>query len=309
MSTFIAIDFETANHYRNSACALGITKVVDGRIVESRSWLIRPHQIAFAEKNIAIHHIRPEMVINEPDFVELAEQIIPYFETSDFVIAHNAAFDFGVLSAVLQTYDLPNPKFIYSCTVQMARKAWPDLPSHKLNHLGAHLGLKFNHHDANDDARICAEIALAIFREFNLVSIQGFDKRFQTHYTKAFTTIMPKKRQSQLRVIHPEASDFNEAHPFYHRKIVFSGRFHELTRAQATIAVVNVGGIPQREISPLTDILVISQAGFTAWNESQTASKKLQFALDYNEEAKKKIVVITERKFRQVLNKYKNHAE
>ncbi|MGL4972866.1 MAG: exonuclease domain-containing protein [Culicoidibacterales bacterium] len=301
MPTFIAIDFETANHYRNSACALGITKVVDGKIVESRAWFIRPHHIAFHEKNIAIHHIYPEMVENEPTFAELANEIIPYFENCDFVLAHSAPFDFGVLSAVLQTYDLPNPKFQYSCTVQMARKAWPHLPSHKLNDLAAHLGIEFHHHDANDDARVCAQIALAIFQQFQLNSIQEFDAYFQTNYTKTFTTIIPKKKQSQLRVIQPETLDFDPNHPFFHKKIVFSGRFHHLTRAQAIIALVNVGGIPQREISSYTDILVISQNSYDHWVASQKTSKKLDFAIKHNKQNTFKIKVLTEQQFLTLL--------
>lgn len=302
MSTFIAIDFETANHYRNSACALGLTKVVDGVIVESRAWLIRPYHIAFSEKNIAIHHIRPEMVKNEPNFAELAHEILPYFENCDFAIAHNAPFDFGVLSAVLQTYDLPNPKFNYSCTVQMARKAWPHLSSHKLNDLAASLGLPLNHHDALDDARVCAQIALAIFAEFNLQSIQDFDAYFQTNYTKVFTTIIPKKKQSQLRIIQPQTTTFNPNHPFFHKKIVFSGRFQKLARAQAIQMLANLGAIHQREISPYTDILVISQASYRQWTETKKTSRKLAFAMNHNSDAKQKIVVITEEKFLQLLN-------
>ncbi|MGL4623761.1 MAG: exonuclease domain-containing protein [Culicoidibacterales bacterium] len=301
MSTFIAIDFETANHYRNSACALGLTKVVDGIVVESRAWLIRPFHIAFSEKNIAIHRIRPEMVRNEPNFAELAPEIIPYFENCDFVLAHNAPFDFGVLSAVLQTYDLPNPTFIYSCTVQMAKKAWPQLPSHKLNDLAYFLGLPLNHHDAQDDARVCAQIALAIFAEFQFTSIQDFDAYFQTTYTKSFATIIPKKKQSQLRIIQPQTTTFDEQHPFFHKKIVFSGRFHQLSRAQAIQKIANIGAIHQRDISLYTDILVISQKSYEKWIETQKTSRKLEYAMQHNHSQTKKITVITERKFLQVL--------
>ncbi|MGL4952178.1 MAG: exonuclease domain-containing protein [Culicoidibacterales bacterium] len=302
MPTFIAVDFETANHYRNSACALGITKVVDGKIIESRSWLIRPYLIAFHEKNIAIHHIYPEMVENEPNFAQLAHEIIPYFENCDFVLAHSAPFDFGVLSAVLQTYDLPNPRFKYSCTVQMARKAWPHLTSHKLNNLATYLGIEFCHHDANDDARVCAQIALAIFEQFQIDSIQAFDTLFQTSYTQDFTTIIPKKKQSQLRIIQPETLDFDQTHPFFHKKLVFSGRFHSLTRAQVIMATVNVGGIHQRDISNYTDILVVSQCSYDQWVLSQKTSKKLEFAIKYNKGVISKIMVITEQKFLELLH-------
>jgi DNA polymerase III subunit epsilon len=35
---FIAIDFETANEQRNSACEIGICVVRNDRVVESRAW-------------------------------------------------------------------------------------------------------------------------------------------------------------------------------------------------------------------------------------------------------------------------------
>ncbi len=41
MSTFVAIDFEIANHRRDSACAVGLASVRYGRIKAARSFLIR----------------------------------------------------------------------------------------------------------------------------------------------------------------------------------------------------------------------------------------------------------------------------
>lgn len=32
MTTFVALDFETANHYRDSACAIGLVRVEDSQI-------------------------------------------------------------------------------------------------------------------------------------------------------------------------------------------------------------------------------------------------------------------------------------
>lgn len=303
MATFIAIDFETANHYRNSACALGITKVHNDTIIESRSWLIRPNHIAFHEKNIAIHHIFPEMVMHEPTFGMLAAEIMPYFEECDFAIAHNAPFDFGVLSALLQTYDLPIPVFQYSCSVQMARKAWPHLSSHKLNDLATEFGFQLNHHDPKDDSRVCAEIIIKLFQQFHFTSITDFDTYFQTAYTKQFTTIIPKKKQSQLRVIQPETTEFDQTHPFYHQTLVFSGRFHSLSRQQAIVACVNVGAIHQRDISSYTDILVISERDYQHWQHNKGMSHKLAFALQHNRShsARQTIHIITELQFLDIL--------
>jgi DNA polymerase-3 subunit epsilon len=42
---FTAIDFETANNSRSSACALGAVKVENGVITERKEWLIRPEPL------------------------------------------------------------------------------------------------------------------------------------------------------------------------------------------------------------------------------------------------------------------------
>lgn len=40
--SFTAIDFETANNFRASACAVGLTKVRAGVVVEQAAWLMNP---------------------------------------------------------------------------------------------------------------------------------------------------------------------------------------------------------------------------------------------------------------------------
>ncbi|PPE86325.1 DNA polymerase III subunit epsilon, partial [Streptococcus agalactiae] len=39
---FTAIDFETANGFRGSQCAVGAVRVRDGVMVDRAEWLIRP---------------------------------------------------------------------------------------------------------------------------------------------------------------------------------------------------------------------------------------------------------------------------
>ena len=77
------------------------------------------------------------------------------------VVAHNAVFDMAVLRASLTAHHLPPPRFYQCCTVQIARRVWPDLPNHKLNTVGDFLRIAFRHHDALEDATACAAIPIA----------------------------------------------------------------------------------------------------------------------------------------------------
>ena len=75
---FVAIDFETANEKRASACSLGITVVKNNKITEEKYWLIKPCPFRFESRNIMIHGIREEDVIDEKEFDKLWPEIKPY---------------------------------------------------------------------------------------------------------------------------------------------------------------------------------------------------------------------------------------
>ncbi|MDF2501313.1 MAG: hypothetical protein K0Q77_2027 [Anaerosporomusa subterranea] len=160
--TFTAIDFETANHQRNSACQLGIVVVENGTIVDTQSWLIKPPSTTFTFTDI--HGITYEVVKNQPSFQELWPTIQPYIGNR-ILAAHNATFDISVLRAVLSHYRLPAPEFQVIDSLAVARRIWPYLPNHKLNTVASHLNFQFQHHDAANDARACAEIILQAAKE------------------------------------------------------------------------------------------------------------------------------------------------
>lgn len=154
---YIAIDFETANEQRASACALGIAIGEGGRVVHTRAWLIRPPEMRFAPFNIGIHGIGPKDVADAPEFSDLWPVLRTYLDGRP-VVAHNAGFDISVLRNTLNVYGIKTPDFKYVCTVSIAKLVWPDLVNHRLNTVSNHLGLELKHHDPRDDAQAAAEI-------------------------------------------------------------------------------------------------------------------------------------------------------
>ena len=156
---FVAIDFETANRWRNSACSVAIVEVVDGQIAGTFCELIKPPRMAFDAFNVKLHGITPEMVADKPNFAELWPQLEDKL-TGRVVVAHNAQFDMGVLRESLRYSHISAPEFTYLDTVAMSRIMWPQLENHKLNTVAEHLNIKFKHHDAAEDAKVCAAIPL-----------------------------------------------------------------------------------------------------------------------------------------------------
>lgn len=70
----IAIDFETANEQRGSACSVGLAWIEDGKVTRVEERLIRPREMRFSGMNIAIHGIRPEHVEDAPEFPEVMDE-------------------------------------------------------------------------------------------------------------------------------------------------------------------------------------------------------------------------------------------
>ncbi|MBP2300245.1 3'-5' exonuclease [Azospirillum picis] len=166
----VAIDFETANETRTSACSIGVAWIDDGRVTATEEHLIRPRDLRFNPFNSAIHGIRKEDVADAPEFPEVWAALRERLQ-GRLILAHNAAFDISVLRHTLSAYELDWPACDYLCTVVLARRAWPDLTGHRLNHLAEFLGIALDHHNAGSDAEACGRIALAAARALGLAAL------------------------------------------------------------------------------------------------------------------------------------------
>jgi DNA polymerase III subunit epsilon len=158
MQEFIAIDFETANPKRVSACALGFAKVSNCEIVETIGYLIKPvgGHAPFQSK---IHGIKDEHTFDKPEFGELFPEIQDIFNYS--LVAHSL-FDKQVLGALSEHFNLGlNFDYVDSCSI--AKEQLPNLKNYKLKTLVKHFELPpFKHHDATEDAITCAKIYLKL---------------------------------------------------------------------------------------------------------------------------------------------------
>ncbi|SSW68586.1 3'-5' exonuclease [Achromobacter agilis] len=76
------------------------------------------------------------------------------------VFFHNASFDRRFLGAAADQTGLPFSNATH-CTLALARRAWPELPSHKLEILARHVGASDPTHRALADVRTTVAVALA----------------------------------------------------------------------------------------------------------------------------------------------------
>jgi DNA polymerase III subunit epsilon len=159
---FVAIDFETATERRESACAVGIVTVVEGRIEENFYTLIRPPQNRYRADFIEIHGITAEMTESAPSFAQLYPELRKRLRERTLV-AHNVPFDRAVLTQTMAHHhlditDLKIPGWI--CTLKLARQN--NFKPAGLNDCCKHLNIPLDHHNALSDAQACAGVCMRL---------------------------------------------------------------------------------------------------------------------------------------------------
>lgn len=170
---FTAIDFETANEKRSSACSVGIAVVENSEIIHTEHHLIKPEPFYFNGMNISIHGIHESDVEDADTFDVVWQKISPRIQGP--LVAHNASFDMSVLRKSLDSYDAAWPDIDYACTLIIAKNIWNDAGSHKLDDLADFFNLELEHHNAESDAIICAKLAILAGQRYATKSFEECD--------------------------------------------------------------------------------------------------------------------------------------
>ncbi len=147
---FVVVDVETACSRVSSICQIGIVGFRNGAEVFSYETLLDPCD-DFSSFNTQIHGIRSDHVIGQPTFADI-HSIVDGHLAGRITVAHSF-FDKGALAGACGVHDRPTIKTTWLDSVRVAKRAWPELPSHRLNVLSRFLGVQHKHHDALSDAR------------------------------------------------------------------------------------------------------------------------------------------------------------
>ncbi|GJQ62748.1 MAG: hypothetical protein SCALA702_18010 [Melioribacteraceae bacterium] len=136
---FTAIDFETADQKRDSACAVSLVKVKNSKIVDRQFYLIKPPRRNFIFSYL--HGITYDDVKKAPNFGVLWKEIESFIKDSDFLAAHNSSMDKSVLKAVCALYNIPMPDIEFRCSMKYSREKWEIYPT-RLENVISRLNLK-----------------------------------------------------------------------------------------------------------------------------------------------------------------------
>ncbi|KUO19678.1 hypothetical protein AQJ91_17785 [Streptomyces dysideae] len=297
----MAIDFETANEHRGSPCAVGMTKVVDGRIVGTWGTLVKPPAGLgdFNPFNVAIHGITPVDVANAPAWEAALADIMTFTEGLPLV-AHNAGFDMSVIRAACDAESMAWPELRYTCSQVVARRTWK-LLSYSLPYCADAAGVAFtDHHDAGADATAAAEVMLAAMRSAETTSLDSLldghrirwgwmtpaSEWLGSHYSGH--SAGPRK---PLPGANPNADPEGA---LYGATVCLTGKLTSMTREEAFRKLAWAGAQPAENVTKKTGILVsASQARLRPGDTLSGKAKKAQALLQAGQD----IEVIDEDEF------------
>ena len=162
-NTYVVFDLETTglDFMNEGITEIGAVKLVDGKIVEHFTTLIKP-DYKITEENTSITGITEDMVKDAPKISSVIPDFIKFIDGS-ILVAHNADFDMKFIKrfAGASEFEVKN-KVIDS--LEVARQVLPSLRKHDLHTIADHFGITFNHHRALADAYATAEAFIEMMK-------------------------------------------------------------------------------------------------------------------------------------------------
>lgn len=155
---FVVVDVETACSRVSSICQIGIVGFRDGAVAFEYETLLdrRDH---FSGFNTPVHGITAGHVAGQPCFAD-NDAVIDGHLSGRTTVAHSY-FDKGALAAACRVHDRTMIETTWLDGVRVAKRAWPELASHRLNVLARHLSIHLKHHDALSDARAAGMVVVS----------------------------------------------------------------------------------------------------------------------------------------------------
>ena len=333
MATPIAvIDFETANNKSSSACQLGLVRLEDWRIVEEKEWLIRPRRLFFSPQCVRVHGITARDCLMSPEWDRVWDELFPMIDGC-VIIAHNVGFDAAVLQGTCQLYDIAVPQFDLQCTRLIAKRTWPGKTGYGLAAIAERLAIQFRHHNALEDARACAQIAIAAAAQSKVQDLESLEDKLgltrgriwvdqirqprtvrrtrietvaepQARYQpKLFRTDGTPSRADQIRRSRLRAdailASCEDARPLFGKQVVLMHTLLGLDRDDSVSFLTKLGAVVQSKINLQTNYVIVGTTDATIV-EQVDSSRNIEQVSQRNQDGQP-IRILTQRQLLAVI--------
>lgn len=247
--SFVAVDFEHLTQNHETACAVGMVKVIRSVIVQEFYSLIKPAPDERTVVNTRIHGITEEMCADAPTFAEL----LPFIET--FVgnlplVAHNTGTERAVFEKACRFYGLEGSPLYRPEMIDTYRITKKNL-TESCKEYG--IGLA-EHHNALEDARACAELYLKTEGD-GIVKAVPTENKSKNDY--------PKEDRDLFNPL-PDEEVKNKNTVFYHKHVVITGKLLNSYPDRKVLQkkIKEFGGINTRSgtgVTRKTDIVILGE--------------------------------------------------
>ena len=199
---FACVDVETPNMNNDAICSIGVVVVENGRIVDSKYYLIDP-ETYFDQRNIQIHGITEQDIKGAPTFPAVWEEIKSYF--SGYLLAgHNLGFDLSCLKKLFSRYNIDVPPVYYIDTLTIARKCLSGcVENFKLSTLCKYYDIVLdNHHNALCDTTATSKLLIQLY------NVYGFnDDDYIRRYSFDGAALKKSKISNETTILLNELND------------------------------------------------------------------------------------------------------
>lgn len=210
-----------------------------------------------------IHKITVDHVAGEPRFAEVFPRALEIF--GEHAIASHTLFDRNALGIACEQADLKMVEADWVDTAAVARARWPQRfgrSGYGLKAVAKAFGIEFRHHDAGEDARVCAEILIRACKETGLTLEDWFSRPKPPRKRPEFAGKKVRR-------------DGDPAGPLFGMAVVFTGDL-SVPREEAADIAHGLGLCVKGSVSRKVSLLVVGSSGGRRPEWPEKSSKQLR---------------------------------
>jgi len=226
---YIVFDLETTglDPKYEKITEIGACRVRGGKVVDTFQTFVNP-QRPIPDNITQLTGITNDMVKDAPVISVALNDFIAFSGNYPTFVAHNARFDCSFIDAALAECDI---KYDYRKidTVELCKRAFPELPKVKLNLVAEHLGFDdFNHHRAIDDAVMLSRIFEVLLSKGVVKTSGAFykDESFDYKTAKRHHIILLVKNKIGLKNLY-QLVTYSEINHFHRFPLMFRSEIQQ----------------------------------------------------------------------------------